>query len=95
MAARSFVLTDIVVTSRFQTPGTHLTMSLKGAGADRDLGLDFILVPEASHLVAHFRTGVLFKPNVAIDVSVSGDREVGEFQVDYTVTFSGYFLTEG
>lgn len=93
MAGRRFVLTDIVVTARFRTPDTQLVLGLNGAGADRGLGLDFILVPDASHLISHFRTGILFRPDVAIGVSVSGAREGREFEVDYTVTFSGYFLT--
>jgi hypothetical protein len=95
LAGRPFILTDIVVTAYFQTPETQLILELKGAGADRGLGLDFILVPGTSHLVSHFRTGILFSPDVAIDVSVSGAREGGQFKIDYTVTFSGYFLTEG
>lgn len=95
MAGRSFVLTDLVVTARFATPNTQLILALKGAGADRGLGLDFILVPEAPHLATHFETGIIFKPNLALNVSLSGSREDREFEVDYTVTFSGYFLTEG
>jgi hypothetical protein len=94
MAGRPFVLTDIIVTAHFGTPDTQLILELKGAGADRGLGLDFILLPEASHLTSHFRTGILFKPDVAIDVAVSGASEGREFKVDYTVTFSGYFLIE-
>lgn len=94
MAGRPFVLTDILVTSRFQAPDTELILSLKGAGADRSLGLDFILVPEASHLVTNFQTGILFQPSAAMDVSVSGDRKGQDFRVDYTITFSGYFFEE-
>ena len=95
MAGRPFVLTDLVVTTRFATPDTQLTVSLNGAGADRGLGLDFILLPQAPHLASHFQTGVLFRPDIAIDVSVAGDREGRDFQIDYTITFSGYFLTQG
>ncbi len=95
MAARPFVLTDVVVTTRFRTPDTHLTLILQGAAADRGLGLEFILVPETPQLVSHFQTGILFQPSVPIDVSVSGDREGLEFRVDYTITFSGYFLRGG
>jgi hypothetical protein len=95
MAGRPFVLTDIVVTTRFRASDAELVLTLNGAGADRGLGLDFILVPEASHLASHFQTGILFRPDVAIDVTVSGDREGQEFEVEYTITFSGYFLTEG
>jgi len=94
MAGRPFVLTDIVVTSRFRTPDTQLILSFNGAGADRGLGLDFILLPETSHLVSHFQSGIVFRPNVAINVSLSGSRENREFHVEYTVTFSGYFLSE-
>ena len=94
MAGRPFVLTDFVVTARFRTPDTQLILTLNGAGADRGLGLDFILLPEASQLISHFQTGILFRPDVAIDVSASGNREGREFQVDYTITFSGYFLTK-
>lgn len=94
MAGRPFVLTDIVVTSRFRTPDTQMILTFKGAGADRGLGLDFFLVPEAPHLITRFETGIIFRPNVAIDVSVSGDREGRQFYVDYTITFSGYFLAE-
>jgi hypothetical protein len=92
MAGRPFVLTDILVTARFRTPDTQLILNLNGGGADRSVGLDFILLPEAPQLVSHFRTGIVFRPDIAIDISVSGDREGQDFQVDYTVTFSGYFL---
>jgi hypothetical protein len=95
MGGRPFVLTDMIVTARFLTPDTQLTMGIHGAGADRGLGLDFILLPEAPHLVSHFQTGILFSPGVAINVSVSGAREGENFEIDYTATFSGYFLTEG
>lgn len=94
MAGRPFVLTDIVVTARFRTPETQLILGLNGAGADRGLGLDFILLPEACHLVSNFRTGIVFRPDVAISLSVSGTREGQKFEIDYTVTFSGYFVTE-
>jgi len=93
MAGKPFVLTDLVVTARFESPDSQLVVTLNGAGADRGLGLDFILLPEAPHLVSHFQTGILFSPDIAIDVSVSGSREGRQFQVDYTVTFSGYFMT--
>jgi hypothetical protein len=95
MAGRSFVLTDLVVTTQFKTPDTQLILTLNGAGADRGLGLDFILVPEAPHLVSHFQTGIVFRPDVSMDVSVSGSREGRGFEVDYAITFSGHFLTEG
>lgn len=93
MAGKPFVLTDLVVTARFESPDSQLVVTLNGAGADRGLGLDFILLPEAPHLVSHFQTGIVFSPDIAIDVSVSGSREGRQFQVDYTVTFSGYFMT--
>ncbi|NIQ39869.1 MAG: hypothetical protein GTN81_14965 [Proteobacteria bacterium] len=92
MEGRPFVLTDILVTSRFQAPDAQMVLSLKGAGGDRGLGLDFILVPGASHLDTHFQTGIVFSPSSAIDILVSGDRGGREFRVDYTITFSGYFL---
>ncbi|MBW2121633.1 MAG: hypothetical protein JRH07_07285 [Deltaproteobacteria bacterium] len=95
MQGRPFVLTDLVVTTRFKDPKTELILSLKGAGADRGLGLDFILVPEAPHLVSHLQTGIVFSPEVAMNVSVSVKGEGGDFRVDYTVTFSGYFLARG
>jgi hypothetical protein len=95
MAGRTFVLTDLVVTSRFGAPDTQMIVTLNGAGADRGLGLEFILVSGAPHLVSHFQTGILFSPDIAIDVSVSGSRDSGAFEVDYAITFSGYFLTQG
>ncbi len=94
MAGRPFIMTDLVVTARFRMPDTELILSLKGAGADRGVGLDFILIPEASHLVTHFQTGIVFRPQVGLEVSAAGDREGREFHVDYTITFSGYFVTE-
>ena len=92
---RSFVLIDLVVTTQFKTPETQLILTLNGAGADRGLGLDFILVPEAPHLVTHFQTGIVFRPEVSMDVSISGNRDGRGFEVDYAITFSGHFLTEG
>jgi len=95
MAGRPFVLTDLVVTAQFRTPDTQLLLTLNGAGADRGLGLDFILVPEAPQLISHFQTGIVFRSDVAMDVSVSANRGDRGFEIDYAITFSGYFITEG
>ena len=94
MAGRPFVLTDIIITARFATPDSQVALALKGGGADRGLGLEFILSPGAPHLVSHFQTGILFSPDVALNVSISGSSEDRDFEVDYTVTFSGYFVTQ-
>jgi hypothetical protein len=95
MAGRPFVLTDLVVTAQFRTPDTQLVLTLNGAGADRGLGLDFILIPEAPQLISHLQTGIVFRPDVAMDVSVSANRGNRGFKIDYAVTFSGYFMSEG
>jgi hypothetical protein len=92
MAGRPFVLTDVVATARFHAPDSELVLGLKGSGADRGLGIDFILVPASPQLVSHFETGILFNPDVAINVSARGAGQGRELAVEYSITFSGYFL---
>ncbi len=92
MANRLFVLTDLVATTRFRKDATELVFRINGKAADRSPGMDFIVTPWAPLLVSHFRTGIVFKPDMAIDVSLAGDGGGGKFQIDYAITFSGYFL---
>lgn len=92
MAKRHFVLTDLVATTRFRKDATELILGINGTVPDRSLGLNFIVTPWAPLLVSHFQTGIVFKPDTAIDISVVGDGAGGEFQVDYAITFSGYFV---
>jgi len=95
MAKRHFVLTDLVVTTRFRNDATELILRINGTAKDRSMGLDFIVTPWAPLLVSHFRTGIVFQPDMALDVSVAGDGGGGKFKVDYSITFSGYFLPRG
>jgi hypothetical protein len=92
MAKRRFILTDLVATTRFRNDATELTLRINGTAVDRSLGLDFIVTPWAPLLLSHFQTGIVFQPDMAIDISVVGDGGGGEFQVDYAITFSGYFV---
>jgi len=92
MDKRYFILTDLVVTTRFRNNASELILRIDGTGRDRSMGIDFIVTPWAPLLVSHFRTGIVFQPDMAIDVSVAGDGGGGEFKVDYSITFSGYFL---
>lgn len=92
MAKRRFVLTDLVATTRFRNDATELMLSINGTAVDRSLGVDFIVTPWAPLLVSHFQTGIVFQPDMAIDISVSGDGAGGAFRVDYAITFSGYFV---
>ena len=92
MANRLFVLTDLVATTRFRKDATELVLRINGKAADRSLAMDFIVTPWASLLVSHFRTGIVFNPDMAIDVFLAGDGGGGKFQIDYAITFSGYFL---
>jgi filamentous hemagglutinin family protein len=92
MAKRRFVLTDLVATTRFRNDATELRLRINGSAPDRSLGLDFIVTPWSPLLVSHFQTGIVFQPDKAIDISVVGDGAGGEFQVDYAITFSGYFV---
>lgn len=93
MAKRRFVLTDLVATSRFRKDAVELTLSIRGAAGGRERGLEFIVTPWAPTLVSHFHTGIVFQPDAAIDVSVAGAGAGRDFQVDYAITFSGYFLS--
>jgi hypothetical protein len=95
MAKRYFILTDLVVTTRFKDNATELILRINGTGRDRSMGIDFIVTPWAPLLVSHFRTGIVFQPDMAIDVSLAGDGGGGEFKVDYSITFSGYFFPGG
>ncbi len=92
MAKRHFVLTDLVATTRFRNDATELILKIGGTKADRSLGLNFIMTPWAPLLVSHFRTGIVFPPDMAVEISVVGDGAGGEFRVDYAITFSGYFV---
>ncbi len=92
MIKRRFILTDLVATTRFRDDATELILRINGTAADRSLGMDFIVTPWAPILVSHFQTGIVFQSDMAIDVSVVGDGGGGEFQVDYSITFSGYFV---
>jgi hypothetical protein len=92
MAKRHFVLTDLVATTRFRNDATELTLRINGTAADRSLGMDFIVTPWAPLLVSHFQTGIVFQPDMTIELSVAGEGRGGEFQVNYAITFSGYFL---
>jgi len=95
MAKRYFILTDLVVTTRFKNNATELILRIHGTSRDRSMGLDFIVTPWLPLLVSHFKTGIVFQPDMAIDVSLAGDGGGGEFKVDYSITFSGYFLPGG
>lgn len=95
MAKRYFILTDLVVTTRFKNNATELILRINGTGGDRSMGIDFIVTPWSPLLVSHFRTGIVFQPDMVVDVSVAGDGGGGEFKVDYSITFSGYFLPGG
>jgi hypothetical protein len=92
MAKRSFVLTDLVASTRFRKDANEFVLRIHGTAKDRTMGVDFIVTPWAPLLVSHFQTGIVFQPDMAIDISVAGDGGGGEFQVDYAITFSGYFL---
>ena len=92
MAKRRFVLTDLVATTRFRNDATELILRINGVGKDRITRLDFIVTPWAPLLVSHFQTGIVFQPDMAIDISFAGGGGGGEFQVDFAITFSGYFL---
>ncbi|MFB0505250.1 MAG: hypothetical protein ACETWT_00810 [Thermodesulfobacteriota bacterium] len=92
MAKRRFILTDLVATTRFRNDATELIVRINGTAPERSLGLDFIVTPWAPLLVSHFQTGIVFQSDMAIDISVVGDGGGGEFQVDYAITFSGYFV---
>ncbi len=92
MAKRRFVLTDLIATTRFRKDAIELTLNIRGAAGGREQGMEFIVTPWAPLLVSHFQTGIVFKPDTAIDISVVGDGAGGEFQVDYAITFSGYFV---
>jgi hypothetical protein len=92
MGKRNFVLTDLVATTRFRKDATELTLRIRGEKADKSMEVDFIVTPWAPLLISHFNTGIVFPSDMAIDVSITGDGGEGEFQVDYAITFSGYFL---
>ena len=95
MAKRNFVLTDLVASTRFRKDATELVLRIHGTAKDRTMRVDFIVTPWAPLLVSHFQTGIVFQPDMAIDISVAGEGVGGDFQVDYAITFSGYFLPRG
>lgn len=92
MANRRFVLTDLVATTRFKKDATELIVRINGTAAERTQGMDFILTPWSPLMVSHFQTGIVFQPDMAIDIALAGDGGGGKFQIDYALTFSGYFL---
>jgi hypothetical protein len=92
MANRGFVLTDLVATARFKKDAAELIVRIHGTAAERTQGMDVILTPWSPLMVSHFQTGIVFQPDMAIDVSLAGDGGGGKFQIDYALTFSGYFL---
>ena len=94
MANRRFVLTDLVATARFKKDAAELIVRIHGTAADRTQGMDIILTPWSPLMVSHFQTGIVFQPDMAIDISLAGDGGGGKFQIDYALTFSGYFLPE-
>jgi hypothetical protein len=92
MAKRRFVLTDLIATTRFRKDAIELTLNIRGAAGGREQEMEFIVTPWAPLLVSHFRTGIVFQSDGPIDVSVAGAGAGRDFQVDYAITLSGYFL---